>query len=393
MDLNFTTEQKTFQAEVRAFIASQLDERVFRVTTGSLGGEVNRAFSLKMAERGWIGLTWPRKFGGLERGYVDKTILLEECLRVSAPIGYHFLTDRQVGPALITFGSEWQKEHFLPRIIRADEGMEFCLLFSEPNAGSDLANISTKAVRDGDDYIITGQKVWNTAAHHADFGWLLARTQLDRSIPGHAACSEFILDMSSPGVTVRPIMNIAGRHSFNEVFLDEVRVNSKYLVGTENGGFKQIMAQLDYERGGIDRLMQNYPVLEFIKGYVANMGREVAERHYDWAREEAARLEIDFNVGRLLCYQTAWMVDNKQKPSCQAALTKAFCTQFEQRLNDVASRIIGPASLIRTGDPLSVFDGNVAESYLWQPSYTLQGGSVEVLKNIVAKRGLDLGRR
>jgi alkylation response protein AidB-like acyl-CoA dehydrogenase len=194
-----------------------------------------------MAQKGWIGLTWPQKYGGQGRTYVEKAILMEELLKVQAPLAYHFMADRQVGPAIMHFGSDWQKEYFLPKIVNAEPGISFCLLFSKPNAGSDLVAVATRAVKDGDDYIVTGQKVWTSGGHPADNGWLLAVTNFDSSVPKHLCCSEFILDMKSPGVTVRPIINMAGDHSFNEVFLDEVRISKKYMVGKENAGFKQII--------------------------------------------------------------------------------------------------------------------------------------------------------
>jgi alkylation response protein AidB-like acyl-CoA dehydrogenase len=201
MRFTFTEQQEKFRREVRDFLEEQLQAGAFSVHSASLVGPVSREFSCKMAARGWIGLTWP--------------------------VGYHFSADRQVGPALMKFGSDWQREYFLPRIVRAEEGIDFCLLFSEPNAGSDLASVATKAEREGDGYIISGQKVWTSGGHIADYGWLLAKTNLDPAVPGHLSCSEFILDMRSPGVTVRPVVNIAGVHSFNEVFLDELRIHGK----------------------------------------------------------------------------------------------------------------------------------------------------------------------
>lgn len=347
-----------------------------------------------MAERGWIGMTWPREHGGQGRPYVDKAILMEELFRVQAPIGYHFLADRQVGPALIHFGSKQQKEFFLPRIVRADEGVSFCLLFSEPNAGSDLAGVATTALREGDEYIVNGQKVWTSRAHVADFGWLLARTDPDPSANRYRSVSEFIVDMKSPGITVRPIVNMAGESNFNEVFFEDVRVPAASLVGEENAGFKQIMAQMDYERAGLERLMQNYPLFEQLKQHVRDMDpSETPETLRAWARDQVAQLEIEYSVGRLLCYYTAWTIDQGKTPTAQAAMCKAFCTRYEQKVNDVASQILGPVCQIRRGDPWSPLRGDLAESLLWGPSYTLQGGSVEVLKNIVALRGLGLPRK
>jgi alkylation response protein AidB-like acyl-CoA dehydrogenase len=396
MDFTFTREQERFRRQVRDFLEAELEADTFSVHSGGLVGESSQAFSRKLAQRGWIGLTWPRQYGGQGRSYVDKMILMEELFKVQAPIGYHFLGDRQVGPALMKFGSDWQREYFLPRIVQAEDDTNFCLLFSEPNAGSDLAAVSTKAVRDGDYYTINGQKIWTSRGHLAAYGWLLAKTDFDSSVPRHLTCSEFILDMEAPGVTVRPIINMVGVKSFNEVFLDDVKIHKRYLVGQENEGFKQIMAQVDYERAGIERLMQNYPIHERLKEYVKEMDREShGAGYYSWVRDSMAQLEIELNVGRLLCYYTAWLVDQGKKVSSQAALTKAFCTQHEQRVNDVAMRILGPISQIRTSDQWSPgpLIEDLVESYLWGPSYTLQGGSVEILKNIVALRGLRLPRK
>lgn len=393
MDFTFTKEQNAFRQEVRDFVKRELEAGTFSVTSKSLVGPASREFSLKMAERGWIGLTWPEQYGGKGRTSVEKMIMLEEFFRVQAPIGYHFLADRQVGPAIMSFGSDWQKDFFLPSIVRADEGMSFCLLFSEPNAGSDLAAVATTAKMDGDYYVINGQKVWTSGGHEADYGWLLARTKFDSSVPRHRTCSEFIFDMKSPGVTIRPIINMAGEHNFNEVFFDDVRIHKKYLVGQENEGFKQIMAQVDYERAGIERLMQNYPIYEQLQNYIKGMDRNShGKEYYYWVRDSMAQLEIEYQIGRLLCYCTAWTVDQGKKPTTQAAICKAFCTEYEQRLNDVATRVLGPISQIKQGVEWAPFDVDLANSYLWAPSYTLQGGSVEILKNIIALRGLGLPR-
>ncbi len=394
MNFTFTKEQNEFRQEIRDFLKAEMETVTSSDHSGGLVGEQSRDFSLKMAKKGFIGFTWPKEYGGQGRSYVEKMILNEELFRVQAPVGYQFLADRQVGPALMKFGSDWQKEQFLSSIVNADEDTMFCLLFSEPNAGSDLAAVSTKAVKDGDNYVINGQKVWTSGGHLANYGWMLARTEFDSSKSRYAACSEFIIDMKLPGITVRPIINIVGAHSFNEVFFDDVKIHKKCLVGEENAGFKQIMAQMDYERAGIERLMQNYPVYKQLIDYVKEMDSDSKTgEFYSWVRDSMAQLEIEYNIGRLLCYYTAWMVDQGTIPSSQAALCKAFCTQYEQRLNDVATKILGPISLIKEGVEWSLIGGDVVNSYLWAPSYTLQGGSVEVLKNIVAQRGLGLPRK
>jgi len=395
MRFTFTAEQEDFRREVVDFLRRELEAGTFDIRAGELVGIVDRAFSRKMAEKGWIGLTWPEEYGGRKRPYVEKMMMNEELFKVRAPIGYHFMGDRQVGPALMKFGSDWQKKFFIPKIIKAEDNSDFCLLFSEPNAGSDLAAVASKAEKKGDDYVINGQKVWSSAAHTSSYGWMLARTNLDPSVPGHLACTEFIIDMKAPGITVRPLVNIAGAHVFNEVFFDDVRVPAKFLVGRENEGFKQIMAQMDYERAGIERLAQNYMIYAQLQAYVRMIDeRERDSAFYTWAKDAMAQLEIEYQAGRLLCYYTAWCLDQGKNVSGQAALTKAFCTQYEQRLNDTAMQILGPASQIRERAPGMTFPHivDLGQSYLWGVSYTLQGGSVEVLKNIVAQRGLGLPR-
>ena len=394
MKFTFTEEQNKFRQEVRDFLQAELQAGTFVIKSGGLAEGNNQEFSRKMAQKGWLGMTWPKKFGGQGRGYVDKAILIEELFKVQAPVAYHFLADRQIGPSIIHFGTDWQKEYFLPRFIRADDQSKFCLLFSEPNAGSDLVNVATSATKEGDFYVLRGQKVWTSGGHMSDYGWLLARTKFDSSVPKHEACSQFIVDMKTPGVTVRPIINIAGYHMFNEVFFDDAKIDRKFMVGQENDGFKQIMAQMDYERAGMERLLQNYPVYVKLLHHVQEMKKNrKGDPFYEWVKDSVAQLEIEFNIGRLLCYYTAWTIDIGRKPTSEAALTKAYCNQYEQRLNDLATRVLGPASQIRGGSPWSPYDGEIGDCYLWSPSYTLQGGSVEVLKNIVALRRLALPRK
>jgi alkylation response protein AidB-like acyl-CoA dehydrogenase len=393
MDFEFTEEQNELRRQVREFVEAEVAAGTFEVTSKAIVAEVSKSFSRKMARRGWIGINWPKEYGGQGKGQVDKMIMLEEMYKYQAPTGYHFMAERQIGPALMKFGTQEQKKEFLPRIVKAEDGAMFCLLFSEPDAGSDLAAVATTARKEGDFYFVNGQKVWTSEGHLSDYGWLLAKTNFDESIPKHQTCSEFIIDMRAPGVTIRPLINIAGEHSFNEVFFDNVKIPAASLVGKEGDGFKQIMAQVDYERSGIERLLQNYPVYTALRKYIAEMTLE--DRHSDyfcWIRDVMAQLAIEFNVGRLMCYNTAWIIDQGKKPTSQAAISKAFCTRYEQKLNDTAMKIMGLSSTIRKGSEKLVPYIDVAACYLWGPSYTLQGGSMEVLKNIIAQRGLGLPR-
>lgn len=389
MDFDFTEEQKAFREEIREFLKRELETIKFRTRQNSWVEGVSKEFSQKLAKKGWIGLTWPKQYGGQGKGYVDRMILVEEMLRAQAPIAFHFMGDRQVGPALIHFGSDELKREFLPKIRNAE--ISFCLCFSEPDAGSDLVSVRTTAVEEGDYYRINGQKVWTSQAHLADFGWLLARTNPDPDLPKHRTLSEFIVDMKSPGITIRPIINMAGIHSFNEVFFEEVRVPKYRLVGQKDRGFYQIMEQMVYERAGIERLLQNYPVKEKLLEYARTTKRDGRFLFEDpIVRNAIAQLEIEFHAGRLLCYNVAWTIDQGRIPNYEASVCKAFCTMYEKRLADLATRIMGPYGQLLPGSKWAPFDGIAAESLLWSPSYTLQGGTVEILKNIIAIRGLNL---
>jgi alkylation response protein AidB-like acyl-CoA dehydrogenase len=389
MDFNFSEEQNKFREEIRDFLRTEVEQGSFEPKQNACQEGCSREFSQKLSKKGWIGLTWPKEYGGKGRSYMDRLILLEELLKAQAPIAFHFVAERQVGPALIHFGSSELQKEFLPKIINAE--ISFCLLFSEPDAGSDLASIRTTAVDEGDYYLINGQKVWTTLGHTADFGWLLAKTNLDPNFPKHKTLSEFILDMKTPGVTVQPLMNMAGVHSFNEVFLDNVKVPKNRLVGAKNEGFNQTMAQVDYERAGIERIMQNYSVKECLIDHVKRTKRN-GKRLWDdpVIRNLIATLEMEFNAGRLLCHNVAWSIDQGKTPNYEAALCKVFCTQYEKRLSDVATQIMGLYGQLLPGSKWAPYDGVAAESYLWSPSYTLQGGTVEILKNIIALRGLKV---
>jgi len=387
MDFGFTEEQEKFRHEVRNFLEEKVKSGAFKVSSNGWVEGHSKEFSKEMSKRGLVGMTWPKEYGGQERTYIDRTILMEEMLTYQAPIGYHFLGDRQVGPAIMHFGNEDQKKEYLPKIINADISLAIGL--SEPNAGSDLVSIRTQAREEGEFFILNGQKVWTTGAHKADYIWMITRT--DPDAPKHKGISEFIVDLKSPGITIRPIINIAGVHSFNEVFFEDVKVPKENLVGVKNRGFYQLMAQVDYERAGLERLMQNYPLFVYLLEYVKKEEKDGQPICKDpIIRNTLAELEVEYQVGRLFCYHVAWTLTQGRIPNYEAALCKAYCTQFEQRLSDAATRILGLYGQLMPGSKWAPLEGEAANSYLWSVSYTIQGGSLEVLKNIVATRGLGL---
>jgi alkylation response protein AidB-like acyl-CoA dehydrogenase len=248
-----------------------------------------------------------------------------------------------------------------------------------------LASVQTTALEEGDWFVINGQKVWTTGAHLADFCYLVVRT--DPNAPKkHRGISELIVDMKSPGITVRPLIDITGAHDLNEVFFDNVHVPKKMLIGQKNRGWYQIASQLDYERSGIERVMSNYPLfMDIIKlAKEKGLGKDPLIRH------KLTQLSIEFEVGRLLCYRVAWLLSQGIVPNYEAAMAKAFCTEFEQRLANVASQILGLYGQLMPGSEVSLLKGRVARAYLCSPAYTIQAGTSEILRNIVATRGLGL---
>ncbi|MGE0684863.1 MAG: acyl-CoA dehydrogenase family protein [Candidatus Binatia bacterium] len=380
MDFALTPEQQTFRQEIRTFLASEVPPDATTEDGWIVG--FSREFSRKLGQRGWIGLTWPKKYGGQERSYLDRVVLTEELLRAGAPVAAHWLGDRQVGPALLAYGSEEQKAEILPRVTKGE--IVFCLGMSEPGSGSDLASLRTKAVEEGDYFSLTGQKIWTSFAHVADYAYLVARTDLNA--PKHKGISEFLIDMKTPGITVRPLVDITGEHHFNEVFFDNVRVEKKWLIGEQNRGWYQIASQLDYERSGIERLLSNYPLFRDAVRYAQEQGLT----NDPLVRNQLAQLQIELDMGRFMVYKVAWFLSKGMVPNYEAAMAKCFCTEVEQRVAQTVSSLLGDYAVLLPGSPAARLAGRAAQEYLYAPAYTIQGGTSNVLRNIMAIRGLGL---
>ena len=383
MDFSFSREEEQFRSEVQAFVQEEIKKDNFKIKSNNYLEGSSPDFSRRLAAKGWLGITWPKEYGGAGRTYVERAIFMEELLKYQLPLMYHLLAERQIGPGLLHFGSEELKNEFLPRIINAE--ISFAVGLSEPDAGSDVAAVATEAVEDGDYFIINGQKTWTSDAHNADFIWVLTLT--DPAAPKYKNLSEIIVDVNTPGVTVRPIVNMAGSSHFNEVFFDNVKIHKRFLVGEKNKGFYQMLSQVDYERAGLERLMQNYPVFNNLRNFVK---KNQFLSSNPLITDRMASLEIEFEIGRLLCYKVAWTIDQGKIPNPESSISKTFCTNFEQKLGDAATQIIGEFGMVMPGDSDAFMDGDTAESYLVNPSYTIQGGASEILKGIIATRGLGL---
>lgn len=388
MNFEFTQQQNEFRQEVRDFLETEIAAGTFKPKCDSWIHGFSKIFSKKVAEKGWIGLSWPKEFGGQGRSQIDRLILTEEMLRYGAPAAGHWLGDRQIGRAIMAHGTPEQQEEILPTILKGEAF--FGLGFSEPESGSDLASVQTRAVEDSDYFIINGQKIWTSCARELTHIYLVARTDADA--PKHRGISEFIIDASLPGISINPTIDITGSEAWAEVFYDNVRVHKKYLIGTKNKGFFQILGQLDFERAGLERLMGNYPLyqglMNFVKETVYN-----GERLCDMPliRNRLAQTRIDFEIGRLLTYQVVLVMEKGKSPNIEAATAKFFCTTFEQKLASLATDIMGQYGQLLCDSKYGPLSGMAADSFMASKGYSLQGGTTEILKNIIATRGLGLG--
>lgn len=392
MDFRLTPEQLRFQEEVRAFLGENLPagwgEGPPEEESSEEYWQLSRRFMRKLGERGWLGLGWPRQYGGLARPFMEVFILQEELARWAAPTDHYRIGSGIVAPALMLFGSEEQKGFFLPRLIRGE--VWFCLGYSEPGVGSDLASLQTRAVPQGDHFLINGQKIWTTNAHRADYCWLAART--DPEAPKHRGISLFIVDMRTPGITIKPIINMLGIHSFNQVFFDNVRVPRTALVGEQNRGWYHLAAALDFERSA--SFIPVAPIRRALDDILSlARGMRVGLRHPalpSTHRHLLAQLAVETAVYEVLAYRTAWMIDRGLIPNHEASASKLFATELIQRLANAAVNLAGLYGTLGEGSRWAPLMGRLARLYLGSVAATIGGGTSEIQRSVIAVRGLGL---
>ncbi|MBI4338804.1 MAG: acyl-CoA dehydrogenase family protein [Chloroflexi bacterium] len=389
MDFGFNPRQERFRQEVRDFLARELTPEFRDARYEVAGVGVSREFSRKLGQKGWIGLAWPREHGGQGMGYLDYLIYREEMVMAGAPIAYHLTAENQMAPSILAVGSSEQVRAFIPRIASGE--LSICIGYSEPGAGSDLASLETRALRDGDDYVINGAKTWNSGARHSQYVWLAARTTPD--VPRHRGISVFLVDMALPGVDVKPIVNMAGLDGFATITFENVRVPESALVGEVDQGWYVVAQNLDYERSGIERVASNYPVLRdfvrFIKDARLN-GSSIASRPE--VKHRVAQMFIDLEVGRLLAYKVAWMQSQGQAPNREASASKLFGAETTQRNARAMLEIMGLYGQLAEGSPYAPLQGRLLRAWYGGISATIAAGTSEVQRNIIAQRGLGLPR-
>jgi len=382
MNFHLTPEQELFQREVLDFIEGGLPAG-WDVEHESLaaGLEVEREVMSRLAAKHWLALPWPTEFGGLGASPMQQMIFNEQMAYHGVP-GTVNMGVAWVGPVVMLYGRDDQKQQYLSRI--ADGTDLWCTLYSEPGAGSDLAAMQTRATRDGDDYIINGQKIWTTFGHYADWGWLAART--DPDAPKHKGLSTFAIKMDTPGITVRPLVNMAGTHEFNEIFFEDVRVPAANLIGEENRGWYNVAVGLDFERSSIGATSNSRRHVDDLVAYLKSRPGSVngAIRH---------RL-VDEVIGVSLLRNMAYHIASHQEktgiaPTRESQMAKLFGAELQQRIAATAVQIYGmEGQATRPGSGAS----RTHYSLLRSVANTIEGGTSEIQRSVIATRGLGLPR-
>jgi 3-oxocholest-4-en-26-oyl-CoA dehydrogenase alpha subunit len=364
--------------EVRAFLAAELPRGTFTPGLG-MNAAKDPAFSRRLGERGWLGMALPAAYGGHDRSAVDRFIVVEELLRWGAPVGHHWVADRQSGPVIAKFGTEAQKQRFLPGICRGE--LSFCIGMSEPDSGSDLASISSKAVRVDGGWVLDGRKVWTTSAHEHDWIIVLCRTTPKGESPDNrVGLSQLIVDLRGPGVTATPIPFIDGTADFCEVVFDNVFVPDDLVLGSIGEGWTQNTSELAYERGGPDRWLSSYLLVEELLRRDASpvAGAFVSNELLDLLGNAVANYWVLHN----LSLSVARSIDKGEAPAIESSLVKEMGTRFEQ---DVVAAVLAYLDEAPNTADTSILGRLVMASALTQPSFTVRGGTNEVLRSVVSK--------
>lgn len=399
MDFHDSAEEGAFRREVRAFLDRELPEGVaHRRTEWGLFNGTGRAdqgfaaffkdWTAKLNTHGWGAPAWPKEHGGGGLTVKEQFILSEEFAWKRAPrpggIGHGW-----AGPTIMVYGTEEQKRDYLPRIISGED--IWCQLFSEPGAGSDLASLQTRAVRDGDDYVVNGQKIWTSGAHRANMGILLARTNPDA--PKHRGISYFLVNMKTPGITVRPLVNMLNSHEFNEVYFEDVRVPASHMLGEENRGWYIGTTTLDFERSGIATSVAHQLISKDLASYAreSEVGRASMAAN-PGLRNELADRAIEAQVESLICYRIISMQERGEIPNKESSIAKLYSSELDVRLAATGMHLGGMRAQVADFDDEPSLGGKLARFYMHSTTSPIGGGTSEIQRNIIATRGLGMPR-
>lgn len=387
MDLKFSSEDEAYRLKLRQWLEDHLPTEPAPVDQDASFAH-RRKWQRKLSEHGWIGIHWPKAYGGQGATLIQQAIYAQEMARAKAPVPANGLGISIVGPTLIDHGTEEQKKRFIPKILNADE--IWCQGFSEPNSGSDLASLQTKAVLDGDAFVVNGQKIWTSLGQYADWCILLVRT--DPDAPKHRGITFLLCDMHTPGVTVRPLKQITGHAEFNETFFDNVRIPRDNIVGELNGGWRIAMTTLTYERG-ISTLATQVRMkqhLESMLDYARNTrrnGHRLAEDPF--TRQQLAQAHIRVEIMLMNLYRTITSQLRGQPPGPEASLAKLYWSELDKWMQEMGMSLQGPYSQLMRDSKYAV-DGDWQYNFLRSRAGTIYSGTSEIQKNIIGERVLGL---
>ncbi len=390
MDYELSPEQLAWRDEVRAFIAQHVDPALASETRerGNEGrGPLAMKFLRALRDQGWWGLAWPKEYGGKAKSAIEQWIFIDEVESAGAPMLP--LTVTSVAPTIMRVGNEQQKREWLPRINQGT--IDFALGYSEPEAGTDLAALRTRAELDGDEWVVNGQKMWNTMAHMATHNWLAVRTEPEA--PKHKGISMIIVPMDAPGVSVQPIWVWPGLRT-NAMFLDNVRVPRDYLIGERGMGFYYAAMALNFERLSIGSIAM-------ARRYFRELVAVVREREIDgrplrrepWVRERLARLQVEIDAAAMLGLETAWALDQGRMPAAESSMAKIAVSELTQRIADAGCEILGLNGQTHPEEPSALVEGRMQWLYRLAPMLAFGGGTNEVQRDIIGFLGYGLPRR
>ena len=384
MNLRLTPAQVALRDEVRGWLASAMRPEIeaFHYAEEEDPPALN-AFNKQLAAKGWIAPSWPREYGGMELGAVEQLVFGDEMAYWRAPNGARGPAVGYAGPTIMIAGTEEQKRRHLPGITNWD--VVWCQGFSEPGSGSDLASLSTTAVRDGDDWILNGSKIWTSHGHYADWMYLLART--DPEAPKHRGITYFLLDLKTPGVSYHPMRNMAGRLTFGQFFFDNVRMPAESLLGEVNRGWYLATTTLDLERSNIANAGAARRAVDDLCGYARETsGLATVHRH------RLAQHAVEVAVATMQSYRVASIIAAGGVPNQEASLLKLFLSELDQRIAATGLHVLGPHGAVMPGSPYERLQAQFALTYLTTVPRTIAGGTSEIQRNIIATRGLGLPR-
>jgi alkylation response protein AidB-like acyl-CoA dehydrogenase len=394
MDLNLTPEEQRFRDEFRDWLVGNIpaDWRALQSRQHESSHErfeFLRAWQKTMYEAGWVGLHWPKEYGGRGASLIEQTIFIEEMARANAPPLINVLGLSLLGPTLIAYGTEAQKKRFLAKILSADE--IWCQGYSEPNAGSDLASLRTEAVLEGDQFVVNGQKTWTSFGHYADWCFCVVRT--DPDAPKHKGLTYLLIDMHSPGVSVRPLKQMTGESEFNEVFFENVRVPVENVVGKVNGGWDIAIATLMFERGTLGAALQitfKRQIARLIE-LARTLKRDGGTASRDpLVRQKLAQMYAEIEIFRLNQMRTITRMAKSGVPGPEGSIQKIFWSEMNQRLQQVAMELLGPYGQLTHESDYAIDNGQWGHAYLRARGNTIEAGTSEIQRNIIGHFVLGL---